>query len=80
MLKTAKNKFISNEFGNSRITKKQVAKMDGPRDDIYRMDFSETMLMVRRLGLLPQVNQLIWNRLLQIGLGNPNPEIKVAIR
>ena len=62
------------------LPKKQVAKMDGPRDDIYRMDFSETMLMVRRLGLLPQVNQLIWNRLLQIGLGNPNPEIKVAIR
>ena len=51
--------------------------MEPPGNDISRMSPDELMALVRRLGLLPDVNRLIWEKLVEKGMyeGSPNPEI-----
>jgi len=56
--------------------------MEGPDDEIRRMDIFQTMSLVRTRDLLPLANQLVWERLVQLGLydGNPNPEVPPEYR
>ena len=51
--------------------------MEPPGNDISRMSPDELMALARRLGLLRDVNQIIWEKLVQKGMyeGSPNPEI-----
>ena len=49
-------------------------------DDISSMSVEQTMTLVRRLGLLEDVNRIVWRKLVEMGMyqGSPNPEIPVA--
>jgi len=64
------------------LPKKWVSKMEGPDDEIRRMNLEQTMSLVRTRDLLPLANQLVWERLVQLGLydGNPNPAVSREYR
>lgn len=56
------------------IFKIKVIKMD---PEIIPMNLSETMSVARTLNLLPAVNQLVWERLLQLGFYEGNPNLSI---